>query len=63
MINRDELQYGITTAFINSDIHSNLAYRPEFVSNDYKQGKKVSVAIERELRHCDACTEYRWLFL
>ncbi|MDO4976748.1 MAG: DEAD/DEAH box helicase [Eubacteriales bacterium] len=54
MNNRNELQYGITTAFINSDINSNLAYRPEFVSNDYKQGKKVSVAIERELRHCDA---------
>lgn len=48
------LQHGIETAFINSTINSNLAYRPEFVSNDYRQGKKVSVAIERELRHCDA---------
>ena len=48
------LQHGIETAFINSTINSNLAYRPEFVSNDYRQGKKVSVVIERELRHCDA---------
>lgn len=48
------LQHGIETAFIDSTINSNLAYRPEFVSNDYRQGKKVSVAIERELRHCDA---------
>lgn len=49
-----DISYGLETAFINSSFNSNLAYRPEFVSNDYKQGKKVSVAIERELRQCDA---------
>lgn len=49
-----DISSGLETAFINSAINSNLAYRPEFVSNDYTQGKKVSVAIERELRHCDA---------
>ena len=49
-----DISSGLDTAFINSAINSNLAYRPEFVSNDYTQGKKVSVAIERELRHCDA---------
>ena len=49
-----DISLGLDTAFINSAINSNLAYRPEFVSNDYTQGKKVSVAIERELRHCDA---------
>lgn len=48
-----DISSGLDTAFINSAINSNLAYRPEFVSNDYTQGKKVSVAIERELRHCD----------
>lgn len=49
-----DISSGLDTAFINSAINSNLAYRPEFVSNDYTQGKKVSVAIERELRYCDA---------
>ena len=49
-----DISSGLETAFINSAINSNLAYRPEFVSNDYTQGKKVSVAIERELRHCNA---------
>ena len=49
-----DISLGLDTAFINSAINSNLAYRPEFVSNDYTQRKKVSVAIERELRHCDA---------
>ena len=49
-----DISSGLDTAFINSAINSNLAYRPEFVSNDYTQGEKVSVAIERELRHCDA---------
>lgn len=49
-----DISSGLDTAFINSAINSNLAYRLEFVSNDYTQGKKVSVAIERELRHCDA---------
>lgn len=52
-INHD-ISWGLDTAFIDSAVNSNLAYRPEFVSNDYKQGKKVSVAIESELRHCDA---------
>ena len=49
-----DISSGLDKAFINSAINSNLAYRPEFVSNDYTQGEKVSVAIERELRHCDA---------
>lgn len=40
-----DISSGLDTAFINSAINSNLAYRPEFVSNDYTQGKKVSVAI------------------
>lgn len=35
-----DISSGLDTAFINSAINSNLAYRPEFVSNDYTQGKK-----------------------
>ena len=48
-----DLTTGLSTAFIDSRINSNLAYRPEFVSNDYKNGKKVSVSIEQELRSCE----------
>lgn len=51
---KKDISLGFGTAFIDSTINSNLAYRPEFVFNNYKQGKKVSVAIENELRHCDA---------
>ena len=46
---KHDIYSGLDTAFINSAINSNLAYRPEFVSNDYKKGKKVLVSIENEL--------------
>jgi len=48
-----ELYQGWNTAFIDGAYSSNLAYRPEFISNDYKQGKKVLAAIEQELSVCD----------
>ena len=48
-----ELKKGFETACIDYNIQSNLAYRPEFVSNDYKQGKKVITSIERELLNCE----------
>lgn len=47
------LEQGLTTAFIDHSISSNLAYKPQFVSNDYKQGKKVISSIEDELLTCD----------
>ena len=47
------LEKGLTQAFINRNNASNLAYKPEFVSNDYKQGKKVISSIETELKKCD----------
>lgn len=37
---KHDIYSGLDTAFINSAINSNLAYRPEFVSNDYKKGKR-----------------------
>lgn len=43
---------GYYTAFINSTRNSNLAYKPEFVSNDYEAGRKVLLVIEKELLHC-----------
>ena len=49
----NELQDGLQTAFINKSYNSNLAYRPEFISNDHKKGKKVLASIEQELQNCD----------
>lgn len=48
----DELNKGLHTAFIDGNYNSNLAYRPEFISNDYKKGKKVLSTIEQELLNC-----------
>ena len=48
-----QLEQGLQTAFIDSTVNSNLAYRPQFVSNNYKEGKKVISSIEDELLHCD----------
>lgn len=50
----DQIKNGLATAFIDKSNQSNLAYRPEFVSNDYRSGKKVLASIERELQHCDS---------
>ncbi len=50
---QEEIEHGLKTAYINSAWNSNLAYRSEFVSNDYKAGKKVLSSIEDELRRCD----------
>ena len=46
----EELISGLVTAFIDQSGNSNLAYRPEFVYNDHKQGKKVLVSLEQELK-------------
>lgn len=48
-----ELNKGFATAFIDYSLNSNLAYRPEFISNNYRQGRKVLVSIEEELARCD----------
>ncbi len=48
-----ELQKGLSAAFIDSACNSSLALKPEFVSNDYKAGKKVLSSIEDELMRCD----------
>lgn len=49
----NELMEGLTTAFINQSNNSNLAYQPEFIYNDHKQGKKVLVSLEQELKRSD----------
>ena len=48
-----EVKQSLETAFIDGTINSNLAYQPEFISNDYKRGKKVLVSLEKELKKCD----------
>ncbi|OUO76768.1 NgoFVII family restriction endonuclease [Blautia sp. An249] len=48
-----ELMKAMGTAFIDKETNSNLAYCPEFLSNDYKQGRKVLVSLDKELNRCD----------
>lgn len=43
---------GANTAFVNSNLQSNLAYRPQFLYNDNKNKKKVLSSLEAESRHC-----------
>jgi len=49
-----ELQTGLETAFINSAVNSNLAYKSQFIYNDNKKGQKVFSSIEEELLRCDS---------
>ncbi len=48
-----ELKSGFETAYIDGNVASNLAYKPQFISNNYKQGKKVLSSIEDELMVCE----------
>lgn len=48
------IQSGLSTAFLDKNISSTVLYRPQFISNDYKNGRKVLSAIEDELLHCDS---------
>ena len=48
-----ELRNGFETAYIDKTSTSNLAYKPQFISNDHKQGKKVLSSIGDELMTCD----------
>ena len=49
----EQLKKGLSTAFIDQNISSNLAYKPQFVSNNYKEGRKVISSIEDELLACE----------
>lgn len=53
MKNFDELRSGFETAYIDGSVASSVAYRPQFISNNYKEGKKVLSSIEDELLMCD----------
>ncbi|MBE6015869.1 MAG: DUF3427 domain-containing protein [Lachnospiraceae bacterium] len=49
----DELRRGFETAYIDGSVVSDESIRPQFVSNNYKQGKKVFASIESELLACE----------
>lgn len=49
-----QLQKGMQTAFVDHLAVSNLAYKPQFISNNYREGRKVISSIEDELLSCDS---------
>ena len=53
MSDYDELRLGFETAYIDGSVASSSIYRPQFVSNNYKEGKKVLSSVEDELLTCD----------
>ncbi len=46
----EELSMGFAAAFIGGMNETNLAYKPEFISNNHNNGQKVLSFIERELQ-------------
>ncbi len=56
MINEEKInsiRQGYYSAFIDGSTTSSLAFKPEFVSNNYREGKKVISTVEAELLHCE----------
>ncbi|SDP57213.1 DUF3427 domain-containing protein [Selenomonas ruminantium] len=49
-----KLTQGIRTAFENRALPSDIDYRPQFIFNDFRKGRKVLASLERELLHCDS---------
>ena len=41
-----ELRQGLETAYIDSSVSSATMFQPQFISNDYHEGKKVLSSIE-----------------
>lgn len=48
-----EIRSGFEAAYINRSLASNLRYKPDFISNNPNEGKKVISFIEDELLRCD----------
>lgn len=44
------LQTAIQTAYLDHTINSNLAYRPEFISNNYSLGKKFLFQLKKNYK-------------
>ena len=51
---KNKISLGIRTAFKDRAIQSDSEYRPKFVFNDFRKGRKVLASLERELLHCDS---------
>lgn len=49
----ESIREGFETAYINKTHTSNLEFKPSFISNNPKEGKKVISSIEEELLKCD----------
>ena len=49
----DKMIKGFEAAFIDGNTAVELAYQPQFLSNDYKGGRKVLSSIEDELLNCN----------
>ena len=49
----NELQNGLSAAYINGSVAANLVYKPAFVSNNPEEGKKVISSVEDELLCCE----------
>ncbi len=49
----NELKTGLETAFVDGNVVSNTYYRPQFISNNNKEGRKVISSVESELANCD----------
>ncbi|MBE5891471.1 MAG: DUF3427 domain-containing protein [Lachnospiraceae bacterium] len=49
----DNIRSGFETAYIDGSVASSNLYRPQFVSNNHREGKKVLSSIEDELLACD----------
>ena len=51
---KQKISQGLRTAFENRIIQSDNEYRPQFIFNDFRKGRKVLVSLEREFLHCDS---------
>lgn len=54
MSNIDEVRLGFETAYIDGSVVSSDIYRPQFVSNNRIEGKKVLSSIVDEIMACDS---------
>ena len=47
------IRKGFETAYIDGSVASSSEYKPQFISNNYREGKKVFSSVEDELLKCD----------
>ena len=47
-----QIAHGLEAAFIDRSVYASETYQPRLVTNNYREGKKVSSVLEEELEHC-----------